>query len=159
MWETLAYRLCQQQVVSGAGQEASGNRGHTADSVMIQMMCITPKDLLWLFCVGFHLLGCPSYYFLHKAMGGDVCSGNNSHSPDKVPIPSPTFRQWNIKVKVVCGTKLKETSFRDHSLYQQKIKHAVIYLWVTEKRLLWILADCMFDQSLSPSVMFIWLFA
>lgn len=46
-----------------------------------------------------HLPGRTSYYFLQSEMGGDVCSGNSSHIPDKVTIPSPTFRQWNIKVE------------------------------------------------------------
>lgn len=52
-----------------------------------------------------HLPGCTSYYFVQNAMGGDVWSGNSSHIPDKMTIPSPTFRQWRIKV--VCIEKLK----------------------------------------------------
>lgn len=43
--------------------------------------------------------GRSGYYFLQNEMGGDVCSGNSSHIPDKVTIPSPTFRQWNVKVE------------------------------------------------------------
>lgn len=80
--------------------------GHTADGVVFQMMCITAKgvssllSLLWCFFSLRHIVpGRSSYYFLQNEMGGDVCSGNSSHIPDKVAIPSPTFRQWNVKVE------------------------------------------------------------
>lgn len=74
-----------------------------------------------------HRPGRSSYYFLQSEMGGDVCSGNSSHIPDKVTIPSPTFRQWNVKVE-------RSIIWRSQFVLQKKQKKnmfSVIFLWVT----------------------------
>lgn len=84
-----------------------------------------------------NLPGRSSYYFLQNAMGGDVCSGNSSHVPDKVTIPSPTFRQRNMKVEkkhnlemTVCLKRTKQNHVCCHfPLSHSRRVQVSLHLW------------------------------